>query len=93
MDEIKRLDVDFSAESGAQSQPFCAQSQKTQSKQIVSDAEAQEVSQIVTNMKNMAVDISKELTIQDEKLDNLTELVDYANSRIQRNTRRVQKLL
>ncbi|XP_051555522.1 synaptosomal-associated protein 47 [Myxocyprinus asiaticus] len=60
---------------------------------IVTEAEAQELKQMLQQLKNLALEAESELERQDEALDVLTSSTDHATMNINRHTRRMRKLL
>ncbi|XP_067834904.1 synaptosomal-associated protein 47 [Heptranchias perlo] len=63
------------------------------SEQTVSEAEAQELRQILRKLKSIALDTEAELERQDEVLDVIGSSTDQATSRINTSHRRMRKLL
>ncbi|XP_048385666.1 synaptosomal-associated protein 47 [Stegostoma tigrinum] len=63
------------------------------SEQTVSEAEAQELRQILRKLKTIALDTEAELERQDEVLDVISSSTDQATSRINMSHRRMRKLL
>ncbi|MBN3274702.1 SNP47 protein, partial [Polyodon spathula] len=59
----------------------------------VSDSEAQELKQMVMQLKSLALEAEAELERQDEALDIITSSVDHATTHIDKHTRRMRKLL
>ncbi|CAI9741719.1 synaptosomal-associated protein 47-like [Octopus vulgaris] len=69
------------------------QEQKNASRQLVSDSEAEEVSSILTKIKSMALNINHEETKQNEKLDELTDSVKTATTRVKDQTKQIKKMI
>ncbi|XP_078397023.1 synaptosomal-associated protein 47 isoform X2 [Cetorhinus maximus] len=63
------------------------------SEQTVSEAEAQELRQILRKLKSIALDTEAELERQDEVLDVIGSSTDQATSRVNMSHRRMRKLL
>ncbi|XP_041046593.1 synaptosomal-associated protein 47 isoform X1 [Carcharodon carcharias] len=63
------------------------------SEQTVSEAEAQELRQILRKLKSIALDTEAELERQDEVLDIIGSSTDQATSRVNMSHRRMRKLL
>ncbi|XP_053428240.1 synaptosomal-associated protein 47-like isoform X5 [Nycticebus coucang] len=59
---------------------------------LLSEGEAQELTQILRRMKGMALDAETELERQDEALDSITTAVDRATLTIDKHNRRMKKL-
>lgn len=59
----------------------------------VTEAEAQELKQMLQQLKNLALEAETELERQDEALDVLSCSTDHATMNINRHTRRMRKLL
>ncbi|XP_051879754.1 synaptosomal-associated protein 47 isoform X2 [Pristis pectinata] len=74
-----------SASGGQMSQQVC--------EQTVSEAEAQELRQILRKLKSIALDTEAELERQNEVLDVIGSSTDQATSRINTSHRRIRKLL
>ncbi|TRZ00497.1 hypothetical protein DNTS_026633 [Danionella cerebrum] len=60
---------------------------------VVTEAEAQELKQMLQQLKTLALEAETELERQDEALDVLTSSTDHATMNINRHTRRMRKLL
>ncbi|KAM8850901.1 synaptosomal-associated protein 47 [Spinachia spinachia] len=61
--------------------------------QSVTQAEAQELKQMLMQLKNLALEAETELERQDDVLDELTSSTDRATMHIEKHTRRVKRLL
>lgn len=59
----------------------------------VSQAEAQELKQMLMQLKNLALEAETELERQDEVLDVLTSSTDQATMHIEKHTCRMKRLL
>ncbi|XP_012871199.1 PREDICTED: synaptosomal-associated protein 47 isoform X1 [Dipodomys ordii] len=59
---------------------------------FLSDREAQELTQILSKLKGLALDAETELERQDEALDGITAAVDRATLTVDKHTRRMRKL-
>lgn len=53
----------------------------------------QEVSQVLGNLKNMAIDMGQEIGVQNQQLDKINEKANLNRARIQGANERTQKLL
>ncbi|XP_028833542.1 synaptosomal-associated protein 47 [Denticeps clupeoides] len=60
---------------------------------MVTEAEAQELKQMLLQLKNLALEAETELERQDEALDALTSSTERATMNIDKHTRRMRKLL
>lgn len=60
---------------------------------LLSEGEAQELTQILSKLKGLALDTEAELERQDEALDGITEAVDQATLTVDKHNRRMRKLL
>lgn len=60
---------------------------------LLSEGEAQELTQILSKLKGLALDTEAELEHQDEALDGITEAVDQATLTVDKHNRRMRKLL
>lgn len=60
---------------------------------VVSDKDADEMSQILRNMKSMAIGIQQEQDRQSHQIEALSDSVDKANERIRKNARNVKHLM
>ena len=72
--------------------PIGPQLQTLQS-QSVTDAEAEELSQVLKGLKSLATEIAPELERQDNLIGQLTQEVTDANDRIGRDNKRMNRLL
>ncbi|XP_036375216.1 synaptosomal-associated protein 47 isoform X2 [Megalops cyprinoides] len=59
----------------------------------VTEAEAQELKQMLMQLKNLALEAETELERQDEALDAIASSTDRATTHIEKHTRRMRKLL
>lgn len=59
----------------------------------VTDSEAQELKQVLMQLKNLALEAETELERQDEALDAIASSTDHATMHIDKHTRRMRKLL
>ncbi|XP_030631305.1 synaptosomal-associated protein 47 [Chanos chanos] len=59
----------------------------------VTEAEAQELKQMLLQLKNLALEAETELERQDEALDTITSTTDRATMNIDKQTRRMRRLL
>ncbi|XP_002738444.1 synaptosomal-associated protein 47-like [Saccoglossus kowalevskii] len=62
-------------------------------KPIVSDMEADELNQVVGNLKSMALDIQKEQDLQMENIDRLSDKVEGTTARVKSDTKQMKRLL
>ncbi|GAB1605588.1 synaptosomal-associated protein 47-like [Argonauta hians] len=69
------------------------QEHKNSSRQTVSESELQEVSNTLTKLKTMALAINQEETKQNEKLDELTDDVKSATTRVKEQTSQIKKMI
>ncbi|XP_072028742.1 synaptosomal-associated protein 47-like [Amphiura filiformis] len=76
-----------------QDRPIGPQLQALHQSQGVTDAEADELSQVLRGLKSLATEIAPELDRQDQLLDQLTQEVSDASDRIGRDTKRINRLL
>ena len=78
-----------------QSTPFyCNRDlQISQSKNVVSDKEADEISKALTGLKSLALSVQKEEARQNEQLDLLTNSVETANQRLVVNEKKVKYMI
>ncbi|XP_038184529.1 synaptosomal-associated protein 47 [Arvicola amphibius] len=60
---------------------------------LLSEGEAQELTQILSKLRGLALDTEAELERQDEALDGITEAVDQATLTVDKHNRRMRKLL
>lgn len=60
---------------------------------LLSEGEAQELKQILSKLKGLALDTEAELERQDEALDGITVAVDQATLTVDKHNRRMRKLL
>ncbi|KAJ8314061.1 hypothetical protein KUTeg_008622 [Tegillarca granosa] len=70
-----------------------SQIQAIRTKEIVSEEEVQELSQVLGDLKNMALAVGQETDVQNEKLDKLTSSVNRANDRLEQTDHRIKRLL
>ena len=68
------------------------QIQVDQSKSIVTDQEANEISRALCNLKSLALSVQEEGSTQNEKLDALNDTVDKANIRLEVANKKIKKL-
>uniref|UniRef100_A0A8C5LI51 Synaptosomal-associated protein 47 n=1 Tax=Jaculus jaculus TaxID=51337 RepID=A0A8C5LI51_JACJA len=59
---------------------------------LLSEGEAQELTQILSKLKGLALDTEAELERQDEALDNITTTVDRTTLTVDKHNRRMRKL-
>ncbi|XP_070565169.1 synaptosomal-associated protein 47-like [Ptychodera flava] len=69
------------------------QSHAQKTSQIVSDSEADELKQVVGNLKSMALDIQKEQDLQSEKITHLTGKVEDTTERVKSDSKHMKRLL
>ena len=67
--------------------------QKHKKRGSMSQAEIDELTNMMSRMKNMAIDCRREQDRQFERIDSLTNTVDHANIRLKDDTFRINKLL
>ncbi|CAH6786269.1 synaptosomal-associated protein 47 [Phodopus roborovskii] len=60
---------------------------------LLSEGEAQELTQILSKLKGLALDTEAELERQDETLDGITVAVDQATLTVDKHNRRMRKLM
>lgn len=70
-----------------------SQIQAIRTKEIVSEEEVQELSQVLGDLKNIALAVGQETDVQNEKLDKLTSSVNRANDRLEQTDHRIKRLL
>ncbi|KAH0627669.1 hypothetical protein JD844_003748 [Phrynosoma platyrhinos] len=68
------------------------QAQMQKQEQVVSEADAQEMKQILRRLKSLALETETELERQDEALDAITSSADRATMNIDKQNRRMKKL-
>ncbi|XP_077978247.1 synaptosomal-associated protein 47-like [Glandiceps talaboti] len=64
-----------------------------QTSQAVSDGEADELHQVIGNLKSMALDIQKEQDLQDDKLNNLTGKIEDTTERVKSDSKSMTRML
>ncbi|WAQ93597.1 SNP47-like protein [Mya arenaria] len=69
-----------------------SQLQINQSKQVVTDSEADEISRALSGLKSLALSVQEEGACQNEKLDSLNASVESANQRLEKSTKKIKKL-
>ncbi len=74
-------------------QPIGPQLQSLHQSQGVTDAEADELSQVLKGLKSLATEIAPELDRQDQLIGQLTQEVSDATDRIARDNKRMNRLL
>ena len=82
----------FSTQNSTQGHSATAFNNTQQPSKVISEAEAAQMSQVLQDMRSMALGIQEEQDRQLKQLDNLSDSVDKANERIRKDTRKVNKL-
>ena len=66
---------------------------KTEQEKVLTDADANELSGVIRNMKEMALDIGHEQELQNEMLDKLGISIESAESKVRKDNKTVKKML
>ena len=66
---------------------------KTEQEKVLTDADANELSGVIRNMKEMALDIGHEQELQNEMLDKLGMSMESAESKVRKDNKTVKKML
>lgn len=66
---------------------------KTGQEKVLTDADADELSGVLKNMKEMALDIGHEQELQNEMLDKLGMSMESAESKVRKDNKTVKKML
>ena len=64
-----------------------------QNKKVLTDSDANELSGVLKNMKEMALDIQREQDLQNEQLDLLGLSVERADSKIKKDNKAIRNML